>query len=148
MDIISNLSQATPFMYPHFKIYIVNKTKQNNEIQFRPNFKFVNFGWSSWRDVSKSADSPLVWLPCSLGWGYPSTVCSSLFLFRVKLLDQRSICTRKIRSASMASVLLIKGKQKNKGWKSRKQLGVWVKQLLFKLDTVSGGGGVCLAAVP
>lgn len=26
MDIISNLSQATPFMYPHFKIYIENKT--------------------------------------------------------------------------------------------------------------------------
>lgn len=51
----------------------------------------------------------------TLHWGYPSTVCSSLFLFRVKLLDQRSICTRKIRSASMASVLLIKGKQKNKG---------------------------------
>lgn len=86
--------------------------------------------------LSISLTSLLTWA----GWGYPSTVCSSLFLFRVKLLDQRSICTRKIHSASMASVLLIKGKQKNKGWKSRKQLGVRVKQLLFKLDTVSGGG--------
>lgn len=46
MDIISNPSHATPFMYPHFKTYI-KKPKQNNQIQFRPNFKLVDFGWSS-----------------------------------------------------------------------------------------------------